>query len=193
MSSSWRSSLETILVRQVPVHVVGIPPGVLQALPEEARLADAANLVAARDDTFFAILTHEFPQRVNDFRIYVFEPFVVRTEIDRRGVVEIALRRRVLAIWQIEDVFVAFSSAGILPAILLRACVVETRRQGCPSVVRVDRRYQAERHCGLVVPIGGGDFAGHARPVFSCGVRCHSASHPLQEPAFRTAWFSRHA
>jgi len=41
---------EALLERQVPVHVVGIPPGVLQTLPEKARLANAANLMPPRDD-----------------------------------------------------------------------------------------------------------------------------------------------
>ena len=83
MSSSCAIVAGTLLVRQVPVHVVRIPPGVLQALPEEARLANAANFVATRDDAFFAILANEFAQRVNDFRIYVLEALVVRPEIER--------------------------------------------------------------------------------------------------------------
>src|ERR1700693_3354379 len=40
------------LVRQMLVHVVRVPPGVLQALPEEPGLADPTNLVAPRDDTW---------------------------------------------------------------------------------------------------------------------------------------------
>ena len=75
---------EALLERQVPVHVVGIPPGVLQALPEQARLADAADFVAARDDAFFAILANKVAEGVHEFRLYFFEALVVRAQIDRR-------------------------------------------------------------------------------------------------------------
>src|SRR5260370_5119848 len=47
---------EALLERQMPVHVVGIPPGVLQALPEEPRLANPANFMPPRDDAFLAVL-----------------------------------------------------------------------------------------------------------------------------------------
>lgn len=72
---------EALLERQVPVHVVGIPPGVLQALPEEARLADAADFVAACDDAFFAILADEFAQGVDELRLEVIEALVVGAKI----------------------------------------------------------------------------------------------------------------
>jgi hypothetical protein len=55
----------TVLVRHVPVHVVRIPPGVLQSLPEEPRLADAANFVAPRDDALLAILADQFAQSIH--------------------------------------------------------------------------------------------------------------------------------
>ena len=74
-----------ILVRQVPVHVVRIPPGVLQALPEKARLANAANFVAARDDAFLAILADQFAQGVDQFRLEVFQALVVWAEINNRA------------------------------------------------------------------------------------------------------------
>jgi hypothetical protein len=61
-----------ILVRQMPVHVVRIPPGVLQPLPEESRLADAANFVSSRDDAFLAVLAHQLAQRVDQLRLEVF-------------------------------------------------------------------------------------------------------------------------
>ncbi len=50
---------EALLERQMPVHVVGIPPGVLQALPEKPRLANAADFVTARNDAFLAVLPHQ--------------------------------------------------------------------------------------------------------------------------------------
>src|SRR5262249_16137442 len=56
---------EALLERQMPVHVVGVPPGVLQALPEEPRLANAANFVAPGNRAFLAVLAHKFAQRVD--------------------------------------------------------------------------------------------------------------------------------
>src|SRR2546430_5804781 len=57
-----------LLERQMPVHVVGIPPGILQALPEEARLANAADFMTPRDDSLLAVLPHQLAQRVHQFR-----------------------------------------------------------------------------------------------------------------------------
>jgi len=73
---------EALLERQMPVHVVGIPPGVLQALPEESRLADAADFMSPRNDAFLTVLPHEFTKRVDQFRFCVFEAFVVEPEVD---------------------------------------------------------------------------------------------------------------
>src|SRR5207245_10624257 len=73
---------KTLLERQMPVHVVGIPPRILQALPEKSCVADAADFVAARDDSFLAVLPDQFPQRVDQLRLPVLEPLVVRAEID---------------------------------------------------------------------------------------------------------------
>ncbi len=52
----------------------------MQTLPEKARLADAANFVTARGNTFGAILPDQFAQRVDQFRLQVIEPLVVGTE-----------------------------------------------------------------------------------------------------------------
>ncbi len=65
----------------MPVHVVGIPPGVLQALPEKPRLAYPPNLVPPRDYAFFAILPHQLAQSMNQLRLRVLEPLIVRPEI----------------------------------------------------------------------------------------------------------------
>src|SRR5882724_1892122 len=99
-----------LLERQMPVHVVGIPPGVLQSLPEEPRLADPPDLVTARDDAFLAVLPHQLAQRVHQFRLYVFEPLVVRPKIKR---------------------FLFSGSASILLAVLMIFGAAATRRQGC--------------------------------------------------------------
>src|SRR5882724_7168115 len=45
-----------MLERQMPVHVVRIPPGVLQALPKKTRLTNPSNLMPPRNDALFAIL-----------------------------------------------------------------------------------------------------------------------------------------
>src|SRR6266700_3067967 len=76
---------EALLERQMPVHVVGIPPGVLQALPEEPRLADAANFMTPRDDAFLAVLPNQFAQRMHQLGLRIFEPLVVRTDVGRRS------------------------------------------------------------------------------------------------------------
>jgi hypothetical protein len=52
----------------------------LQALPEQARLADAPNFVPPRDDALFAILHDEFAQRVHQVRPQLFQVFIVRPE-----------------------------------------------------------------------------------------------------------------
>src|SRR5216683_171460 len=74
---------EALLERQMPVHVVGIPPSVLQALPKQTRLADAANFMPPCDHAFLAVLPNQFAQGMHKFRLHVFEPLVVRTQIDR--------------------------------------------------------------------------------------------------------------
>src|SRR6266446_7005359 len=68
---------EALLERQMPVHVVGIPPSVLQALPKQTRLADPPNFMPPRDDTFLAILAHKFAQCVYEFRLHILETLVV--------------------------------------------------------------------------------------------------------------------
>jgi hypothetical protein len=68
---------KALLEGQVPVHVVGVPPGILQALPEKPSLANAANLVTARGYALFAILPHEFAQRMHQLRLQILEPLVV--------------------------------------------------------------------------------------------------------------------
>ena len=64
----------------MPGHVLRIPPRVLQALPEEARLPDPANLVPPRDNSLFAILHDELAQRVHQIRPQLLEPLVVRPQ-----------------------------------------------------------------------------------------------------------------
>src|SRR5882762_4930821 len=58
-----------MLERQMPVHVVRIPPGVLQALPEKTRLANPSNLMATRDDALLAILPHQLTQSMHQLRL----------------------------------------------------------------------------------------------------------------------------
>src|SRR5207248_9781580 len=73
-----------LLERQMPVHVVGIPPGILQALPEEARLANAADFMAPRDDSLLAVLPHQLAQRVHQFWLHILEPLVVGAPVGLR-------------------------------------------------------------------------------------------------------------
>jgi len=143
----------------MPVHVVRIPPGILQALPKQPRLADATNFVATRDDTFFAILANQFAQRVNDFRIYIFKPLVVGPKIRRSC--GFAVGSRIEHIIEI----VAVGSVGILRATLRSVGADEPRWRG-------RQRYRRRR----VVSIRRHNLAGHARPALSCGVRFHSTS-----------------
>jgi hypothetical protein len=58
--------------------------GLLQALPEQARLANPANLVPSRDNALFAILAHQIAQRVHQLRLRIFEPLIVRAKVDGR-------------------------------------------------------------------------------------------------------------
>src|SRR6266851_4722894 len=74
---------EALLERQMPVHVVGIPPGVLQALPEEPCLANPANFMPPCDDAFLAVLPNQFAQRMHEFGFHILEPLVVRSEVGR--------------------------------------------------------------------------------------------------------------
>src|SRR5271156_351726 len=73
------------LVRQMPVHVVRIPPAVLLALPEQARLTDAANFITPRSDALGAILAHQFAQGVDEFGLGVVQKFVVRSDAKHCG------------------------------------------------------------------------------------------------------------
>src|SRR5256885_302158 len=61
----------------MPVHVVRIPPRVVQPLPEKPCLANTANFVASRDDSFFPVLPHQFTQRVHDVRLGIIQQLVV--------------------------------------------------------------------------------------------------------------------
>lgn len=58
--------------------------GVLQALPEQARLSNLPNLVPSRDNALFAILAHQIAQRVHQLRLRIFEPLIVRAKVDGR-------------------------------------------------------------------------------------------------------------
>jgi hypothetical protein len=69
---------EALLERQMPVHVVGIPPGILQSLPEKPCLANPPNLVPPRNHALFAILPHQLAQRMHQLRLQILEPLVVR-------------------------------------------------------------------------------------------------------------------
>jgi hypothetical protein len=64
-------------VRQMPVHIVRIPPAILLALPEKPRLTNTPNLVAPRGDAFGAILPHQFTQGADDLGLHIVEQFVV--------------------------------------------------------------------------------------------------------------------
>ena len=66
--------------RQVPVHVLRIPPGVLQPLPEEPRLANAPDFVPPRDDSLLAELHYQLPQRIHQPRRRLLQALVIRAE-----------------------------------------------------------------------------------------------------------------
>ncbi len=70
-----------MLERQMPVHVVRIPPGVLQALPEKTCLANPSNLMAPRNDALFAILPHQLTQCMHQLRLQILKPLVVRAKL----------------------------------------------------------------------------------------------------------------
>src|SRR5258706_4029636 len=79
---------KALLERQMPVHVVRIPPGVLQALPEKPSLANPPNLMTPRDHTFFAILAHQLAQRMHQLRLNILKPLIVRP------IPDVSIRRR---------------------------------------------------------------------------------------------------
>jgi len=83
-------------VRQVPRHVLRIPPRVLQSLPEQPRLPDSPNFMPPGNDPFLAILHHQLAQRVHQVRPQLFQPLVVRPQRHFRQ--RILLRRRRLAV-----------------------------------------------------------------------------------------------
>ena len=147
--------LEALLERQMPVHVVGIPPGVLQALPEEPRLANAANFMPARYDAFLAILPDQFAQCVDQFGLCIFEAFVVRTEVEH-GV----------------------RSSAILLARCDAAVAQPFRSEAFPIRCSRVRRRKNLRPEGLSysIAVGRRDGARNARRRFSCAIQVHSAS-----------------
>ena len=72
--------------RQMPAHVVRVPPAILQSLPEEPRLANAANLVPARDNALHAVLDNHLTQRGNTARLQLLEPLVIRPQVAGRAI-----------------------------------------------------------------------------------------------------------
>jgi hypothetical protein len=54
----------------------------LQAFPEQARLVNAADFVAARNDAFLAVLPDELAERVHQLGLEVFEALVVEADVD---------------------------------------------------------------------------------------------------------------
>jgi len=84
-------------VRQVPGHVLRIPPRVLQALPEQPRLPDAPNFMPPRDHALLAILHDELAQRVHQVGPQLLEPLVVRPQRKLRQRL-LHIRRRLLAV-----------------------------------------------------------------------------------------------
>jgi hypothetical protein len=61
----------------VPGHVLRIPPGILQSLPEQTRLPDAPDFMPPRHHPFLSILHHEFAQRIHQVRPQLLQPLVV--------------------------------------------------------------------------------------------------------------------
>src|SRR5436305_8701661 len=146
-----------LLERQMPIHVVGVPPGILQALPEEARLANAADFMTPRDDSLLVVLPHQLAQGVDHFWLRVLKPLVVRAKV--------GLRFLGLAC---EFVF------AVIPSEARNLSLVFTLRseEGFLTPlrsVRGDRRVS-------VVSVGWGDRARRARPSFSCAVGAHCCS-----------------
>jgi hypothetical protein len=84
-------------VRQVPGHVLRIPPRVLQALPKQPRLPDPPDLVPPCDDALLAILHHQLAQRIHQVGPQLFEPLVVRPQRKFRQRF-LRIRRRLLAV-----------------------------------------------------------------------------------------------
>src|SRR5437764_1262079 len=146
-----------LLERQMPVHVVGIPPGILQALPEEARLANAADFMTPRDDSLLAVLPHQLAQRVHQFWLHILEPLVVGAPVGLRFLglaCEVVFAVIPSEARNLSLVFTLRSEEGFLTPL---------------RPVRGDRR-------GSVVSVGWGDRARRARPSFSCAVGVHCCS-----------------
>src|SRR5207245_7254050 len=59
---------------------------ILQSLPEEPRLADAADLVPARDNPLHAVLDNHLPQRGNTARLQLLEPLVIWPQVAGRPI-----------------------------------------------------------------------------------------------------------
>src|ERR1700730_11432798 len=131
----------------MPVHVVRVPPGVLQALPKKPRLANSPNLVPSRDDAFFAILPNQLAQRMHQLRLQFLKPLIVRSKLKRMSSASILLARRV-----IEQVRVGIVATRT------------TRWQRC-------WRYRSRR-----VPIRRRNRARRSGPSLSCRIEIHSRS-----------------
>jgi hypothetical protein len=61
----------------MPGHVLRIPPGILQPLPEQARLPDAPDLMPPRDHAFLTILHHQLAQSIHQIRPQFLQSLVV--------------------------------------------------------------------------------------------------------------------
>src|SRR5437016_1016554 len=155
---------EALLERQMPVHVVGIPPSVLQALPKEARLADAADFMTTRDDAFLAVLPDQFAQGVDQFGLHIFEPLVVGAEVGHR-----------------------VRSSAILLARCDPAVAHPFRGEAFPIRCARIRRRKNLRPEGLSysIAVGRRDGTRDARRGFSCAIQVHSASQTMLHPNSR--------
>src|SRR5882724_10748904 len=155
--------LGTRLERHMPVHVIRIPPGVLQTLPEKPRLANSTNLVPPREHAFFAILPHQFTQRVHQLRLQILEPLIVWSKVDRGG----RARRSAVV------------------AALFRRRVASIRRLGFMCVQT--QRSEGRGYSSASVAVCRCNRTRSTAPSFSCGVQVHSSSqchclHNLEPP-----------
>jgi hypothetical protein len=64
----------------MPGHVLRIPPGILQSLPEQSSLPDSPDFMPPRHHAFLAILDHQLAQRIHQIRPQFLQPLVVRAE-----------------------------------------------------------------------------------------------------------------
>jgi hypothetical protein len=135
----------------MPVHVIGIPPRILQALPEKPCLANPPNLMPPRGDALSAILPHQIAKGMHHLRFQILKPLIIRPKIKRATSASLPCTAKRIVVERriVEQLLVAF-----VP-------------------VRVRCRYSRRRYRSPRISVRWRNRARSSGPSLSCGIQVH--------------------